>query len=155
MICTAGAVIGPFQPTLLLCDDHSKCISVGRLASMRRWRLSRRTSAPSLLQLGHITRLAGIATQVSALMVIWCAVLFMQQQLLDGDRLLMNNVATSRRVMGAATFLHGKPALCPISWLPCAAVMEAATLLEDAAEDELAMRQHELDAAEELALEAL
>ena len=33
------------------------------------------------------------------------------------------------------------------------AVMEAAMLLEDAAEDELAMRQHELDAAEELALE--
>ena len=39
------------------------------------------------------------------------------------------------------------PALSP------AAVMEAATLLEDAAEDELAMRQHDLDAAEELALE--
>ncbi len=37
--------------------------------------------------------------------------------------------------------------------LRCAAVMDAATALEDAAEDELAMRQHELDAAEELALE--
>ena len=43
--------------------------------------------------------------------------------------------------------------LAPRALLAPAAVMEAATLLEDAAEDELAMRQHELDAAEELALE--
>ena len=43
--------------------------------------------------------------------------------------------------------------LLTFSVLRLAAVMEAATLLEDAAEDELAMRQHDLDAAEELELE--
>ncbi len=75
------------------------------------------------------------------------------------QRLRRNDEAAASR-SGDTPSLTGVVAMSKSRQLPAwspllrrAAVMEAATLLEDAAEDELAMRQHDLDAAEELALE--